>query len=241
MRCHEVESRLSAHLDRELPPAEAAAVETHLADCARCARVLAGLSEAVRSLADLPRLDCGGEVASEVLGRIEVETRGPGLALVFRGTWASRPLILPSLVPAALVLVTVLAGAVALHRPSRTEALVVRSRVPSWDTPLPPSGTEGNPLFPSAGVGVPQVRGRAAMPEGWLEGGLGDDLFLETVVARDGSVSAVRLLEGDRDLAGPVLDALRGERFEPTRLRGRPVAVSLYRLISRVEVRPPVT
>jgi hypothetical protein len=32
------------------------------------------------------------------------------------------------------------------------------------------------------------------------------------------------------------VDALRRERYEPGRFRGRPVAVSIYRLISRMEV-----
>ena len=31
------------------------------------------------------------------------------------------------------------------------------------------------------------------------------------------------------------------ERYEPGRFRGRPVAVSMYRLISRMEVRAPIT
>jgi hypothetical protein len=66
-------------------------------------------------------------------------------------------------------------------------------------------------------------------------------LFLETVVARDGSVSTVTLLGGDSEQAQPLLDALRRERFEPVLFHGRPVAVSVYRLISRMEVRSPVT
>ena len=52
-------------------------------------------------------------------------------------------------------------------------------------------------------------------------------------------VSAVTLLDGDSRQARPLLDALRRERFEPGRFRGRPVAVSVYRLISRMEVRAP--
>ena len=56
------------------------------------------------------------------------------------------------------------------------------------------------------------------------------------MVARDGSVSAVTVLGGDSELARPVVDALRRERYEPGRFRGRPVAVSIYRLISRMEV-----
>jgi len=75
-----------------------------------------------------------------------------------------------------------------------------------------------------------------------LLAGLGEEpLFVETVVARDGSVSMVTLLEGDSHHAGPLLEALRRERFEPGRRHGRPVAVSLYRLISRLDVTAPIT
>ena len=56
------------------------------------------------------------------------------------------------------------------------------------------------------------------------------------MVASDGSVSAVTVLGGDSELARPVVAALRRGRYEPARFRGRPVAVSIYRLISRMEV-----
>jgi hypothetical protein len=65
-------------------------------------------------------------------------------------------------------------------------------------------------------------------------------LFFETVVARDGSVAAVTLIGGDAGQAGPIERALRQARFEPGRFHGRPVAVSVYRLISRLEVRSGV-
>ena len=58
-----------------------------------------------------------------------------------------------------------------------------------------------------------------------------------SIVARDGSVAGVTVLQGDPDGEGALLDALRQQRYEPVRYRGRPVAVSVYRLISRMEVR----
>jgi hypothetical protein len=64
---------------------------------------------------------------------------------------------------------------------------------------------------------------------------------VETVVARDGSVAGVTVLGGDARSDGALLDALRQQTFEPVRYRGRPVAVSVYRLISRMEVRSPRT
>jgi Gram-negative bacterial TonB protein C-terminal len=66
-------------------------------------------------------------------------------------------------------------------------------------------------------------------------------VFLETVVARDGSVSSVSVLGGNGGGAAPLVEALRRERYWPGRRNGRPVAVSVYRLISRVDVYPPLT
>ena len=45
------------------------------------------------------------------------------------------------------------------------------------------------------------------------------------MVARDGSVAGVTLLEGDSGLGQPLVEALRQQRFEPVRYRGRRVAV----------------
>jgi len=110
----------------------------------------------------------------------------------------------------------------------------------SWSS-LPAWGTEANPASPAAGVSVPRARRGDGLSQRLLATTGEGSLFLETVVARDGSVSAVTLLDGDSRQAAPLIDALRNERFEPGRFRGRPVAVSLYRLISRMEVRVPRT
>jgi hypothetical protein len=107
-----------------------------------------------------------------------------------------------------------------------------------WNV-APMSGTEGNPLFPSAEVNLPQQRAALA-PEVLAKEGE-DSVFLETVVARDGSVAGVTVLQGDASVEQALIAALRQQRFEPTRYRGRFVAVSVYRLISRLEVRSPRT
>ena len=191
-------------------------------------------------LARTPRREPGERIAARVLNRLEVESRGPGLALLFRSALAARPLILPSLVPAALVLVTVLAGALALDREARPQERIATGES-AWGVGLPASGTEGNPLLLSTGVSLPQVRNSGGLTADAVAD-LGEStLFVETVVARDGSVSFVRLLDGDSERAEPLLDLLRRERFEPGRYRGRPVAVSVYRLISSLEVWPPLT
>jgi hypothetical protein len=187
---------------------------------------------------EMPRLLAPESLATRVLERLEMERCSPGLA-VFRSFWAARPLILPSLVPAIFVLVTILSGAILLDGGRQRSSLSFA--VAGWDTRGGDSGTESNPLFPSSDVSLPQARGTRVL--GVAMGGEGGEgtLFLETVIARDGTVSAVTLLEGDTRQAGPIVDALRRERFEPVRVHGRRVAVSVYRLISRLEVRAPLT
>jgi hypothetical protein len=235
MNCHEVAERLSDHLDGGLSTGEARAVGDHLAGCQGCARRRETLAKACSLLRAAPRLEAQGAVVSAVLSRLEVENRGPGLALLFRPAWAARPLIFPSLVPAAMVVISVLAGVLALGREPRTVRVVERSSA-RWDAHLAPLGTEANPLFPSAEVTSPQMHPRAPSQEQMLAQLREGSLFFETVVARDGSVSTVRMLDGDEAQADAVMAALRSERFEPARFRGRNVAASVLRLISRVEV-----
>jgi hypothetical protein len=239
MSCRAVRHRLSAYLDGELSSGHEGVVAAHLVRCRECAERWQSLCAMSAALSRAPRLAPFEGIAAHVMDRLDLERRGPGLALIFRPFWAARPLMLPSLVPAALVLVSILAGALALDRDPR--ALTTMARGPAWERRLPASGTEANPFFLSAGISVPRIRDGGAQSEEVLAGMAEGTLFLETVVARDGSVSTVTLLKGDREQARPLLDVLRRERFEPGRFRGRPVAVSLYRLISRMEVRAPLT
>jgi anti-sigma factor RsiW len=234
MRCAEVGRRLSAWLDGDLPPAAAGVIDSHVAECPSCRTRAAELREVSRLVGDLPRLEASEPVAQALLTRLEVETRGPGLGLLLRRFGAARPFIVPSLVPAALVLVTVLAATLALDSGPR-----LSGRFATWGA-VPALGTESNPHFLSAGVGLPRAREGGALAPDVLLGAAGEDaLFVETVVARDGTVSTVTVLQGDAEHAAPLLAALRQQRFEPARYRGRPVAVSVYRLISSMDVSFP--
>ena len=238
MTCRTLRSRLSTYLDGGLEPASARATGAHLETCAACRAYLASIQEAIDALALMPRISPPESIAERVLERLEVERRGPGLALLFRPRWSARPLILPSLVPAALTVLVVLAGAVFVSRDPRAtvqwETTRVRLEAPAQREAQ--SGTEGNPLFPSSQVALPRPRSGQDVPVQALVGMSEGSVFLETVVARDGSVSTITLLEGDFAQAQPLLDAYRKARFEPVRVRGRLVAVSVYRLISRMEV-----
>src|SRR5574340_9840 len=112
MMCARVRRRLSEWIDGELDPGLARKVEEHLSLCAECARRAGELRAMGRLLARLPRPEPQESVAAHVLERVDMESgaRRPALVSLFRGFSAARPLMLPSLVPATLVLVTVLAA-----------------------------------------------------------------------------------------------------------------------------------
>jgi hypothetical protein len=242
MSCRAVRGRLSAYMDGDLRAEEAGRVASHLEACAACGERWRSLRRAMGALTDLAPLDGSDGIASRVFDRLELERRGPGLALLFRRRGAARPLILPSLLPAAFILMAVVGGALVLGRATDTGPLpevAVRGGGETWGRSAP-SGSEGNPLFPSSTVTAPRARGTTFSDQVLTDMAEGS-LFVETVVARDGSVFTVRLLNGDSMQARPLLDALRQERFEPGRLAGRPVAVSVYRLISRMDVRGSIT
>ena len=240
MRCAWTRRRLSAYMDGELEPSTAQTVAGHLEACAACAARWRSLRGAMELLGDVPRLECRESVASRILDRLEVEHRSAGLALILRPTWKARPLILPSLLPASALLVAVRAAALLFGRDPGPLPRLATHGAESWG-PTGASGTETNPVFLSSDVSAPRMRTASPMTVDLLAE-LGDEpLFVQTVVARDGSVSMVTLLEGDSHHAGPLLEALRHERFEPGRRHGRPVAVSLYRLISRLDVTAPTT
>jgi Gram-negative bacterial TonB protein C-terminal len=237
MNCRGVRGRFSEHRDQALRANEARDVSAHLEACFECAAEWRSFNDDLDLLSTAPPLEATGEIAARVFDRLDMEGRQPGLSLVFRPFGAARPLILPSLVPAAFVLVAVLGGALALDRvPQPVTSVRTPASLSDWDALLPPSGSEANPLFTSSEVSPPRVRSGETVPRYLLDQPGEGSLFLETVVARDGSVSAVTVLGGDSELARPVVDALRRERYEPGRFRGRPVAVSIYRLISRMEV-----
>ncbi len=224
MSCRRFGPLLSAYIDGELRGAEARATAGHLATCSSCRARLRETEESLTLLAGLPRLSPRESVAARVLDRLEVERRGPGLALLFRPSGAARPLLLPSLLHAAFFLVLAFGLGLALQRP------VVGPT--AWSQP-------GEDAWPEV-VQVERLR-HADLADALLADGNEGSLFFETQVARDGSVAKVKLLDGDAMQAAPMMEALRHERFEPTRLRGLPVAVSVYRLVSRLEVLAPRT
>jgi len=223
--CAKTRGAFSALRDGDLSRNDARRVSEHLEACTTCAREWSAYAGALDALGDLPEPSPVERVLGRVLDRIEVESRGPGLALLFRPVWAARPLMLPSLLHASLIVAALLTSALAVdawsvrrQRDARLAAEAVRTSRLLFGGPLR------------------KVHTTAALADRLSSGGPGD-VFVETVIGADGTVLDVRLIDGDQKRAQPVIDALLEERFEPTPVPDRgPAAVSIYQLISYSDV-----
>ena len=215
-------------------------VGAHVESCPRCERHAEELRSVSRLVAALPRLDAPEPVARVALRLGSTWRRAPpALALLFRGFWPRRGRSCcrawcrrrRRLRPCS---------------PRRSLALdsgplpEVHLAPGAWARP-PASGTEGNPLFPSAEVQLPQRASALGCRRRCSRATARVRCSSRPIVARDGSVADVTLLEGDaarrgRPRRGPAPAALRAGA-----LPRPPVAVSVYRLISRMDVRSPRT
>jgi hypothetical protein len=222
MSCTHVRSDFSAYLDGDLSDSRRAAVTAHVGSCAACAAHLDGLREAAGALRSLPRLCPPESLAASVLDRLEVESRGPGLALLFRPALSARPLMVPSLLPAALVLVCTLSFVLSLVAHDMKSTAQIRP----WDATDTNASGSGTDIFIDE-----QLIGLAEQ-----------DIFVVTVVDKNGRVSYVKLIEGDQKTAYPIMHEMTLQRYEPGRdLNGQPVVTPTFQLISAIEVRAPRT
>ena len=147
MTCAGVRRRLSEWLDGDLEASVSRTVSAHLESCGACTRHAEELRAVSGLLAALPRVEAE-PVEARVALRLELAAgaRRPALAYLFRGMAAARPLILPSLVSATCLLLLVFGGLMALDPGPLPE---VRLAPGAWSS-VPASGTEANPLIPSA-------------------------------------------------------------------------------------------
>jgi anti-sigma factor RsiW len=221
MTCALLRRNLSAYRDGELSGARSEAVAAHLRICPTCADLWHRLETSLAVLADSPPLAARERIATAVLDRLEVETRGPGLALLFRAPWAARPLMLPSLLHASLLVATLLMSALAIDswhvRGDRDAYRVVVARAEALRT--------------ARQTPVRKLRGSAALA---VSSAGADGFFVETLIGPGGNVLDVRLIGGDTARAAPLIHAMRQERFEPAPERG--AALSIYQLISATDV-----
>lgn len=103
-------ARLSEYLDDELPPAERAALETHLAACDDCAATLADLRRIVARAGALDDRPPARELWSGIAARIGRPSTPRGRVL--RGPWRRVTLTIPQLAAAGLVVAGLGAGTV---------------------------------------------------------------------------------------------------------------------------------
>jgi hypothetical protein len=212
MNCDAVLLAVADRRERSLSPGLEARIDAHLAECPSCQEGEDALGLALDGIHDLPHVE--GSIVSEVLARLEVETRGPGLRLLFRSGFDQRPLIAPCLLGASAFLAAIVLSLTFVWRPALPSVPVL-----AW-------------------LDIPTVRERGVAPSDLGQAHEGN-VFIETVIGPDGRVARMRVLAGNGEGARPLMAALSRDRYDPATLRGRPVAVSLFRLVSHVDVFPP--
>lgn len=172
MSSHERE-RLSAYLDRELPPGEQAAVEAHLAACPDCAAFLAELAavdEPAASLTAEPPAGYFEDFPARVRARLEARKPALPVRRVPAWTWAAAAALLLAMVtpltlrqlrpPAAAAPSTV---AVTLTPPPAKDQPAAAPEELRWPEPSP-AAHPGRPASSEMRGSVPAVAPAAAPP-----------------------------------------------------------------------------
>jgi Putative zinc-finger len=232
MSCNSVRKDFSSYLEGDLTAVRRELVAAHLESCPGCARHLSELREVSAALSSMPRLVCQESLAAGMMDRVEVESRGPGLALLFRSALSARPLMVPSVLPAALVAVSMLSG---IFMVSARDIAVAQARAP-----MPAIATAADDYI------VSQAADAERSPDFFVDEQFikmkgQEDLFMETFVTLDGQVWA-KLIEGDSKTAAPIMREITRQRGVPARNEdGKPTTLRTFRLISSVDVRAPRT
>src|SRR5262245_2649091 len=144
--------KLSDYLDGELPASERAAVDSHLAGCAECARVLADLKRVVARAQGLeprpPQNDLWTAIVAQIEQRPAGHAANPGNLVPF-GTRRRVTFTLPQLAAAAVLLIAVSAGlawTVADRMRGETEVTTAQVAAPVPDTaPAAPGAVAAAP------------------------------------------------------------------------------------------------
>src|SRR5262245_22582656 len=136
--------KLSDYLDGELPASERAAVDSHLAACAECARVLADLKRVVARAQALEPRPPQNDLWTAIVAQIEHRPAGHAANLVPFGTRRRVTFTLPQLAAAAVLLIAVSAGlawTVADRMRGETEITTAQVAAPAADTAPAAPGT----------------------------------------------------------------------------------------------------
>jgi hypothetical protein len=220
-------------MDGDLAEARRVFVAAHLASCAGCAQHMGELRQVSAALGALPPMACHESLAAGVLDRLEVESRGPGLALLFRSALSARPLMVPSVLPAALVAVCMLSG---IFMVGARDLATAQAR-----TPMPAIASTATEDYLVSQAADAERSPDIFVDEQFVKMQGQEDLFMETFVTLDGRVWA-KLIEGDSTTAAPIMRELTSQRTVPARSEdGKPMTLRTFRLISAVDVRAPRT
>ena len=244
--CAEVRPHLSAFHDEELPVEERIAISAHLQDCPGCALeaedlrmirdALRGAGAAIQAgwSPELSGMPCGAP------GRVKAE-RDESLAGRLSRLWddPQRLWTTCGAVVASTACAVFVVGVLAEAARDRADSLAaaVKAMVEAGHVPV------YGPLV------LPRVNSDAVMPAAVMSQEEGDDAVsaFAAVVRPDGSLVDLQLLEAEDAVGTPraktervrigLLAAAATARFEPARIAGAPVAVSVVWLVAHTTVR----
>ena len=231
LTCSSVRRRLTAFHDRELPPQDFFAIQSHLESCPPCAREAAVLDE-LRDLlrgsvaaSDADRTELSG-LRADILSRLQQEHDARWASRLER-FWDDVHLVWIGMAAAAASLIcgTMMAGMLRYGpSPERNDSLAAMIQALASRDPYM--------QLPSPGDVVP-----AALMDSMSE----DEavLALSAMVTREGRVDELEVVSTDKNHQNieQLMDAISRARFQPAQQAGSPVSVNMVWLLARTTVR----
>lgn len=243
--CADVQDRLDAFHDGELPLQDRVAIQGHLRDCVTCALAASELEELRLSLRDMAqslpdRSDPEAErLARQVTERVRVEAQF-GWSAELRALFQDMHLVWAALGATAATLVCLVGSISVMHATSQGRPDSLAGLISLLANP----GSNQNPVRLDNHMLVPRALTDA---EAFLPMSSNDNavLALSAVVTREGRVQNIEFLNPLHaaaikvrpDVLVAMLDAASRAEFEPAQAGGSPVAVSMVWLLASTTVR----
>lgn len=242
LTCAEVQKRMAAFHDDELPVPERIAVQGHLNDCETCALELTdvqALGSAIRLAAAPPPADDWTGVAPGVMSRMRAEANEAWPARLSR-LFDDMHLVWIALASTAGTFVcgSIVFGMLHFASPERADSLAAIIAVAAA-----PIGSDLNPASLDDWMQAPTVPEdglvRASLERWGSQGEL--NMALAAVVTREGRISGVELLGDDgrnSRQASQLVSEISHGTLEPARSGADPIAVSLVWFVEHMTVKP---
>jgi len=237
--CARVRRDFSPYLDGELSPEREQALQRHVAECSACAAHLEELRTLTRGLRRLPRPAVPPDLARQILGALERESRkAPTWFELFRAL-GRLAFIHPKAAAMAIsvLLTTALLGALlSVLRPVPEVPLAY------YSAPIALNAQQygllnGGAELPTGSYTFPRLRSSGHL-ERLFRAASSDQLVVVTFVHPDGRASLVDIVAPSR-LVDPaeVQTSFSNVRFEPAKRAGQqPVSTQLVVLLHRLDV-----